>query len=93
VCGLCCNVLQCVAVCWSVLQCVLGLGFRYSFPTSLLSQKYIAVCCNVSQCVVVCCGVLQCVVVLFLATAPEMITCRGKECGCDPESTDSVFRV
>jgi len=49
--GVCCSVLQCVAVrcsvlwrvvaCCSVLQCV-------------------AVCCNVLQCVAVCCSVLQC---------------------------------
>ena len=42
--AVCCSVLQCVAVCCSVLQCV-------------------AVCCSVSQCVAVCCSVLQCVVV------------------------------
>ena len=38
--AVCCSVLQCVAVCCSVLQCV-------------------AVCCSVLQCVVVCCIVLQ----------------------------------
>ena len=42
-CGaLCCSVLQCVAVCCSVLQCV-------------------AVCYSVLQCVAVCCSVLPCV--------------------------------
>ena len=38
--AVCCSVLQCVAVCCSVLQCV-------------------AVSCSVLQCVALCCGVLQ----------------------------------
>ena len=42
--AVCCSVLQCAAVCCSVLQCV-------------------AVCCSVLQCVAVCCSVLQCVAV------------------------------
>ena len=42
--AVCCSVLLCVAVCCSVLQCV-------------------AVCCSVLQCVAVCCSVLQCVAV------------------------------
>ena len=42
--AVCCSVLQCVAVCCSVLQCV-------------------AVCCSVLQCAAVCCSVLQCVAV------------------------------
>jgi len=39
--AVCCSVLQCVVVCSSVLQCV-------------------AVSCSVLQCVTVCCSVLQC---------------------------------
>jgi len=46
------SVLQCVAVCCSVLQCVI--------VTSLLSDT---VYCSVLQCVAVRCSVLQCVVV------------------------------
>ena len=42
--AVCCSVLQCVAVCCSVLQCA-------------------AVCCHILQCVAVCCSVLQCVAV------------------------------
>ena len=38
--AVCCSVLQCVAVCFSVLQ-------------------YAAMCCSVLQCAAVCCGVLQ----------------------------------
>ena len=50
------GVLQCVAVCCSVLQS----------PKSLLFQIRIrkwGVCCSVLQCVAVCCSVLQCVAV------------------------------
>ena len=42
--AVCCSVLQCVALCCSELQCV-------------------AVCCSELQCVAVCCSVLQCVAV------------------------------
>jgi len=44
--------LQCVAVCWSVLQSVAGC-------CSVL--QCVAECCRVLQCVAVCCIVLQCV--------------------------------
>jgi len=43
--AVCCSVLQCVAVCCSVLQCV--------------ALQCVAVCCSVLQCVEVCCSVLQ----------------------------------
>jgi len=43
----CCNVLQCVAVCCRVFQ----------------SAERSAVCCNMLQCVASCCNALQCVVV------------------------------
>ena len=59
-----CNVLQCVAVCFSVLWCV---------AECCCVLQYVAECCRVLQCVaeccsglqsgVVCCSVLHCVVV------------------------------
>ena len=49
--AVCCSVLQCVAVCCSVLQCV---AVRCS------ALQCVAVCCSVLQCVAVCCSVLQC---------------------------------
>ena len=52
--AVCCSVLQCVAVCCSVLQCVV-------VCCSVL--KCVAVCCSVLQCAAVCCSVLQCVAV------------------------------
>ena len=51
------SVLQCVAVCCSVLQCVV-------VPVGGNSHvAWVAVFCSVLQCVAVCCRVLQCVVV------------------------------
>jgi len=44
--AICCSVLQCVAVCCSVLQCA-------------------AVCCSALHCVAVCCSVLQCAVEFY----------------------------
>jgi len=50
-----CSVLQCVAVCCSVLQ------FEYGLKGSDVSSIFQKVC--VLQCVAVCCNVLQCVAV------------------------------
>jgi len=71
--------LQCVAVCCSVLQCASLLIFLHTLfhislcyyrpPTTSPSitrtslWQCVAVCCCVLQCVVVCCSVLQCVAV------------------------------
>jgi len=52
-------VLQRVAVCCSVLQCVL----RCVHGVSRLLLLYVAVCCRVLQCAAVCCSVLQYVAV------------------------------
>ena len=51
--AVCCSVLQCVAVCCSMFQCV-------AVCCSVL--QYVTVCCNMLQYVAVCCSVLQCVV-------------------------------
>jgi len=57
------NVLQCAAVCCSVLAIVPVLaGILESLGVKL---EAIAVCCSVLQCVV-CCSVLQCVAVCCL---------------------------
>jgi len=54
--GMCCSVLECVAVFWNVLQC-------FGMCCSVL--ECVAVCCNVLQCDAMCynCSVLQCVAV------------------------------
>jgi len=49
--AVCCSLLQCVAVCCSVSQCV---AVRCSVV------QCVAVCCCVLQCVAACCSVLQC---------------------------------
>jgi len=51
------EVLQCIAVCCSVLQCA---------DVFCSSLQCIAVCCSVLQCVAVCCSVLQCVPISFV---------------------------
>ena len=56
------SVLQCVAVCCSVLQCVAVLQCDSDIRDSFHDRRL--VCCSVLQCVAVCCSVLQCVAVL-----------------------------
>jgi len=52
------GVLQCVAVCCSVLQGRVDLIFSSLWVCSSVLQC-VAVCCSVLQCVAVCCSVLQ----------------------------------
>ena len=61
--AVCCSVLQCVAVCCSVLQCS-------AVCCSVL--QCVAVCCNVLQCGAVRCSVLQCVVCLGDGTGEQL---------------------
>ena len=66
--AVCCSVLQCVAVCCSVLQCVQDvasvMSFEFHVYCSVLQCIVVfAVRCSVLQCVAVCCSVLQCVAV------------------------------
>ena len=57
------GVLQCVAVCFSVLQCVAArICLTFVIPLILkLKLQRVAACCSMSQCVAVCCSALQCV--------------------------------
>jgi len=63
------RVLQCVAACCSVLQCVAVSPCRVSLCLPLRSRKsqlyshLILMCCSMLQCVAVRCSVLQCVAV------------------------------
>ena len=52
---MCCSILSCVAVCWSVLQ-VVGV-----FCNVLFGVCPVVALVSVLQCVAVCCSVLQCV--------------------------------
>jgi len=56
-------VLQCVAVCCSVLQGGIKLAHYSRNSIAVHVAMYVAVCCSVLQCVAVCCSVLQCVAV------------------------------
>ena len=64
--AVCCSVLQCAAVCCSALQCV-------AVCCSVLQCA--AVCCSVLQCAAVCCSVLHCVVV-YCSVLQCVAVCR-----------------
>jgi len=59
----CCNALQRVAACCSVLQCVAVLEADTGSNLLIHGVSILQVCCSVLQCVAACCSVLQCVVV------------------------------
>jgi len=88
----CCSVLQCVAVCCSVLQVSLLIDTSLSKhvkhlannPTSLHSS------CSVLQCVAVCCSVLQCVAVCCRQTIPPPYTHAARQvCASNTPHTPS----
>ena len=64
------RVLQCVAVCRSVLQMLLYVVLCCSV------LQCVAVCCSVLQCVAVCCSVLQCVAALTCVSHATQYTTR-----------------
>jgi len=49
-------VLQCVAVCCSVLQCAAVIVMNTTCIERALCMEGVAVCCSVLQCVAVCCS-------------------------------------
>jgi len=59
--AVCCSVLKCFLWCIEVLQVVHDFSLQYSDVCGSVVQRG-AVCCSVLQCVAVCCSVLQCVV-------------------------------
>jgi len=58
--GVCCSVLQCVAVCCSLLQCVAV--YRRAGVSRHCKFQCAAMCCSVLQCMAARGSVLQCVV-------------------------------
>ena len=73
---MCCNMLQCVALCCSVKKLPDDEQVTYAVFCSVffavccsvlqcvaVCLQCVAVCCSVLQCVAVCCSVLQCVAV------------------------------
>jgi len=61
VCCRCCSLLQCNAVCRSVLQCItIYTQSAEATQTQIQIQvQCVAVCCSVLQCVSVCCSVMH----------------------------------
>ena len=86
--------LQCVAVCCSVLQCVAAFCSvlqRFAVWTSEIVEflagqaienvlQCVAVCCSVLQCVAVCCSVLQCVAACCSALQRVAVCCSVLQC-------------
>ena len=66
-----CSVLQCVAVCHIMLQCV-------TVCCSVL--QCVAVCYSVLQCVTVCCSVLQCVAACYIVLQCVTVCCSVSQC-------------
>jgi len=69
--AVCCSVLQCVAACCSVLQCVALLDILLLVRVSMR----VSMCCSVLQCVAVCCNVLQSVAVCCAAVCCSVLQC------------------
>ena len=84
------HLVDCVAVCCSVLQCVAV----YRWPLFVCHHKWlglshwvecVAVCCNMLQCVAVCCMVLQgvkvrCSVLQCVAVSCSVLQCVSMRC-------------
>jgi len=72
-------VLQCVAVCCSVLQCVAVhevMQHRHHNAYCIeCHTHWTHICCSVLQCVVVCCSVLQCVAVRHIVLQCAAVCC------------------
>jgi len=63
---MCFSVLQCVAACCTVLQCVGWQNLQCTFSARAWAASSF-LCCSVLQCVAVCCSMLQCVTVCCIA--------------------------
>jgi len=69
--------LQCVAVCCSVLhmyECI------YSVHITDTDIHFSDMCCSVLQCVAVCCSVLQCVTVCYSVVQCGAVCCSVLQC-------------
>jgi len=67
-----CSVLQCVAVCCSVLHCVIGTDLVASLKCFRMTVHH---CCRVFECVAVCCwDKIGCTTEMFLMTM--LLCCR-----------------
>jgi len=71
--------LQCVAVCCSVLQCVAAPLVK-ALTTVHVFARLPVVCCGVLQRVAVCCSVLQCVAVCYSVLQCVAVCCSVLQC-------------
>jgi len=81
--AVCCSVVQCVAVCCSVLQCVADIHTHSASWVLHCVADYIhtfTVCYSVLPCVAVSCSVLQCVVVPCSALQCVAVRCSALQC-------------
>jgi len=65
---------QFVAVCCSVLRCVVVVQWRCGCRCDIFKRRCVAVCCGVLRCVAVCCGVLRCVAVCCSGSVDAGVT-------------------
>jgi len=91
-------VLPCVAVCCSVLQCVVIHRFSPQIEVSLeiVFMMCVAVCCSVLPCVAVCCRVLQCVAVCSSVLHCVAVRCSALQCvavRCSVLHTSQITRI
>ena len=84
---MCLSVLQCVAVCCSVLQWHDPISptpyttqQRQLLPSLLKYSGCVAVHCSVLRCIAVCCGALQCVAVRCSALQCVAVRCSALQC-------------
>ena len=82
--AVCRSVLRCVAVCCSVLQCA-------AVCRSVLQRA--AVCCSVLQCAAVCCSVLQCMTVCCSVLQRAAVCCSVLQCAAVCCSVSQCFAV
>jgi len=89
----CCSVLQCIAVCCIALQ---GVAVRCSV------LQCVAVCCSVLQCVAARCSALQCVAVccsfgskshVYRKCESPKAPCESPDTALQPAHTKSTFAV
>jgi len=71
------GVLQCVAVCCSVLQCVAIWWEASNREKSDHCLQCVAVCCNMLQCVAMCCNELQCALLFEVRHHSSVILNNG----------------
>ena len=87
--AVCCSVLQCDAMRCSVVQCiVVWCSVMQCAAVCYSVLQCVAVCCSVLQCVAVCCSVLQCVAVVLQLMLP-----MGGSIGVPPKDGEIALQT